>query len=83
MDANGLLFDDGMKSLEAMVQKLEGGSMGLEDAIKCYEEGTRLSRELQKKLEDAQRRVEVLRRGEGGEYAAEPLEPARRDAAAK
>jgi exodeoxyribonuclease VII small subunit len=83
MDANGQLFDDGMKSLEALVQKLEGGSMGLEESLKCFEDGTRLSRELQKKLEDAQRRVEVLRRGEGGEYVAVPLEPRLRDSEKK
>ena len=66
-------FDDGLDRLEALVQQLEGGHLGLEEALQRFEEGVALSLELQKQLAEAQRRVEVLRRGLGGEYQAEPM----------
>ncbi|MDR2560451.1 MAG: exodeoxyribonuclease VII small subunit [Holophagales bacterium] len=74
MGDDGLSFDKGLDKLEALVQKLEGGGLGLEDALKCYEDGVKLSESLQLQLTEAQRRVEVLRQGLGGEYSAEPLE---------
>ena len=67
-------FDDGLDRLEALVQQLEGGALGLEEALARYEEGVQLSQSLQAQLNDAQRRVEVLKQGLGGEYRAEPLE---------
>ena len=67
-------FDDGLDRLEALVQKLEAGNLGLEEALLEFEEGVNLSRSLQQQLAQAQRRVEVLRQGLGGEYRAEPLE---------
>ena len=74
MDRDIPSFEEGLERLEAVVQKLEGGSLGLEDALNCYEEGIKLSSALQQQLESAQRRVEVLRRGPGGEYMAAPLD---------
>lgn len=67
-------FDDGLDRLEALVQQLENGHLSLEDALQRFEEGVTLSQELQQQLADAQRRVEVLRQGLGGEYRAEPME---------
>ena len=67
-------FDDGLDRLEALVQKLEGGHLSLEEALKEFEEGVSLSKTLQQQLADAQRRVEVLKQGLGGEYRTEPLE---------
>jgi len=74
MGSDGLSFDKGLDRLETLVQKLEGGGLGLEDALKCYEDGVKLSSALQQQLLEAQRKVEVLRQGLGGEYSAEPLE---------
>jgi len=70
-------FDDGLDRLEALVQQLESGSLSLEEALGRFEEGVRLSQVLQKQLAEAQRRVEVLKAGLGGEYRAEPLDAAR------
>ena len=72
-------FDDGLDRLEALVQQLESGSLSLEDALVRFEEGVALSQALQKQLAEAQRRVEVLKAGLGGEYRAEPLEDGRGD----
>jgi exodeoxyribonuclease VII small subunit len=67
-------FDDGLDQLEALVQQLESGSLSLEDALARFEEGVQLSQILQKQLAEAQRKVEVLKAGLGGEYRAEPLD---------
>ena len=67
-------FDNGLDRLEALVQQLEGGQLGLEDALRRFEEGVALSQALQQQLAEAQRKVEVLRQGLAGEYRAEPLE---------
>lgn len=66
-------FDDGLDRLETLVQQLESGSFSLEEALAHFEEGVQLSQTLQKQLAEAQRRVEVLKAGLGGEYRAEPL----------
>ncbi|MCL1893342.1 MAG: exodeoxyribonuclease VII small subunit [Holophagaceae bacterium] len=63
-----------MDKLEATVEKLESGDLSLEESMTFYQEGIKLSAELQKMLEDARRKVEVIRQGAGGEYVAEPLE---------
>ena len=67
-------FDAGLDRLEALVQRLEGGSLGLEQALATFEEGITLSQQLQQQLGQAQRRVEVLKQALAGEYRAEPLE---------
>ncbi len=66
-------FDDGLDRLESLVQQLESGGLSLEDALAKFEEGVGLSKALQEQLAEAQRKVEVLKRGLGGEYRAEPL----------
>jgi exodeoxyribonuclease VII small subunit len=67
-------FDDGLNELEALVQQLESGNLSLEDALNKFEDGVKLSQRLQQQLSEAQRRVEVLKQGLGGEYRAEPLD---------
>lgn len=67
-------FDDGLDRLEALVQELEGGQLSLETALQRFEEGVKLSQTLQAQLSEAQRRVEVLKQGLGGEYRVEALE---------
>ncbi len=74
MSASTPSFDDGLDRLEALVQQLEAGNLSLEEALSKFEEGVGLSKTLQEQLAEAQRRVEVLKRGLGGEYRAESLD---------
>ena len=67
-------FDDQLDRLESLVQKLESGHLSLEEALQQFEDGINLSKALQEQLAQAQRRVEVLKQGLGGETKAEPLE---------
>ena len=69
-------FDNGLDQLEALVQKLESGSLGLEEALSVFEEGVKLSQQLQGQLAEAQRRVEVLKANLDGGYRTEPLDDA-------
>ncbi|HTL97238.1 MAG TPA: exodeoxyribonuclease VII small subunit [Holophagaceae bacterium] len=69
-------FDDGLDQLETLVQKLEGGSLGLEEALSVFETGVKLSQQLQAQLAEAQRRVEVLKSSLDGGYRVEPLDEA-------
>lgn len=69
-------FDTGLDRLEALVQRLEGGSLGLEEALAVFEEGVKLSQQLQGQLAEAQRRVEVLKADLEGGYRAESLDEA-------
>jgi len=62
-----LKFEDALKKLEEIVQKLERGELPLEESLTCYEEGIRLSRLCHTKLEEAERRIEVLVKDAKGE----------------
>jgi len=65
-------FESGLKRIEEIVDTLEEGSLSLEESLKLFEEGVKLSRLSNKILDDAERRVEVLVQREGG-LKAEPF----------
>jgi exodeoxyribonuclease VII small subunit len=60
MEKNAVSFEDQLQQLELLVRKLDAEDVPLEDAIKYYEEGIQLSARLNKVLDTAQRRVEIL-----------------------
>ena len=62
-----LSFEDALKKLEEIVQRLERGELSLEDSLTCYEEGIRLSRFCHGKLEEAERKIETLVKDARGE----------------
>jgi len=53
-------FEDAVKRLSEIVQKLEKGDLPLEDSLRLFEEGVKLSRVSQQKLDSAEKRVEQL-----------------------
>jgi len=64
-------FEDALAKLEEIVKKMESGDLSLEDSLKSFEEGIRLVRVCSRKLDEAQRRVELLLQEEG-EPVAKP-----------
>ena len=66
-------FDDVIVRLRSVVERLENGSLGLEQALAAFEDGVRLSRRGAEILDQAERRVELLGRGEGGGVEAMPM----------
>ncbi len=53
-------FEKAMERLEEIVQTLEKGDMPLEDSLKIFEEGIKLSKTCMTKLDEAEKRVEIL-----------------------
>ncbi len=53
-------FEERLARLEEIVDELRGGEVGLDQALRSFEEGMRLSTGLEKELEKVERRVEIL-----------------------
>ncbi|MEI6208031.1 MAG: exodeoxyribonuclease VII small subunit [Desulfuromonadales bacterium] len=68
-------FETSLKKLEDIVKRLEGGSLSLEDSLKAFEEGVKYSTFCSGKLNEAERRVDVLLRQKDGSLKREPFEP--------
>ncbi|MBI4971221.1 MAG: exodeoxyribonuclease VII small subunit [Candidatus Omnitrophica bacterium] len=72
--AEELKFEKALERLEKIVSELEGGEISLEDAIKKYEEGVKLSRTCMEKLSQAERKVEILTKTLNGEIKKEAFD---------
>jgi exodeoxyribonuclease VII small subunit len=57
-------YEDLLQRLSKVVERLEGGGLSLEESIAAFEEGIRLARASAAKLEEAERKVEVLLEGD-------------------
>ena len=66
-------FESALKSLEDIVVQLEGGDLTLDRALELFEEGVKISRFCSSKLDEAERRVEVLTKSTDGTLAEEPF----------
>ena len=65
-EAQAQSFETSLAALEQIVRELERGELPLERSLELFEQGVRLSRECQERLQAAERRIEVLLRdGEG------------------
>ncbi len=63
-----------MAQLEALVARLESGELPLDQALACFEQGVRLTRECQSALSAAQQRVQLLLQ-RGDSIVMEEFEP--------
>jgi exodeoxyribonuclease VII small subunit len=68
-------FEEAIARLERIVKELEEGDRPLEDSLGLFEEGIRLTRMCAARLDEAQRRIDLLTRGEQGELKVVPFEP--------
>src|SRR5262245_17791298 len=66
-------FEAALQRLEEIVRRLEEGDLPLETSLQLFEEGIGLTRQCSSRLEEAQRRIEVLGRGTDGEPFLRPL----------
>jgi exodeoxyribonuclease VII small subunit len=69
-------FEEALRELEEIVNRLEQGDLPLEEALQFFEEGVKLSRYCHTKLDEAQKRVEILLKDESGKIMAQSFEPA-------
>jgi exodeoxyribonuclease VII small subunit len=68
-------FEEALKKLEAIVEKMESEELPLEDLLARYQEGTRLARVCQEKLADAELKIQQLEKNAAGELKLKPLSP--------
>ncbi|MCQ6558147.1 exodeoxyribonuclease VII small subunit [Paenibacillus mendelii] len=73
-----LSFEEAMERLEAIVGRLENGDVPLETAIELFQEGMKLSQLCGSKLEQVERKIEVLIETENG-FQKKPFAPSNED----
>jgi exodeoxyribonuclease VII small subunit len=66
-------FEETLAQLEAVVARLEGGDLPLEEALRAFEEGVRLARVCSGRLEDAEQRVRLLVQAPDGSTSERPF----------
>jgi exodeoxyribonuclease VII small subunit len=71
-DIASMTFEDALAELEQIVRRLEAGQVKLDEAIQCYERGAQLKQHCERKLNEAQQRVERIVIGPDGAPAAQP-----------
>lgn len=65
-------FEEALERLESITRELEEGDISLEDSLKKFDEGVKLAEFCNKKLDDAQRKVDILLK-KNGTLTAEPF----------
>jgi exodeoxyribonuclease VII small subunit len=66
-------FEEALVELEQIVRRLEGGQVKLDEAILSYERGAQLKQHCERKLNEAQQRVDRIVIGPDGAVSAEPV----------
>ena len=72
---SGLTFEKALKRLEEIVEELEDSDLDIDRSLKIFEEGVKLSRLCTKKLDEAEKKIELLVKGEKGEFITELFSP--------
>ncbi len=67
-------LEKSLADLETLVEELEAGDLPLEDAMKKFEKGIKLTRNAQSELKDAEQKVEILLKSAGGDEALEEFD---------
>ena len=66
-------FEESLKQLETIVGRLERGDLPLEESIKLFEEGMKLSNDCKDQLENAEGKVQILMRQRDGSLEPQPF----------
>ena len=69
-------FESALGELELIVKQLEQGDLDLEESLKLFEKGVKLSRECRERLAKAERRIEILLKDSNGNLSVQNLDPA-------
>jgi len=67
-------FETALKKLEDVVKKLEGGDLSLDDSLKAFEEGVKLAGFCSRKLDEAEKRVEILIKQKDGTFTRDKFQ---------
>ncbi len=66
-----LTFEQAMENLEGIVERIESGRIGLAESITEYEKGVKLIKQCRTILDAAEKKIQLLARGEGGGLVAD------------
>ena len=69
-------FESALGELETIVKQLEDGDLDLEESLKLFEKGVKLSRECRERLSKAERRIEILLKDANGNLTVQDLDVA-------
>ena len=68
-------FEQSLADLETIITELESGDLPLDKMMERYEKGVKALEECRKILNQAEKKIEILLKGEDGKLRAEPFEP--------
>lgn len=74
-----LQFEQALKELEALVERMEQGELTLEESLRSFERGIELTRHCQQALRDAEQKVEILTSESDGDSGVEQFQPEQPD----
>jgi len=74
-DINSPSFEEALTELESLVETLEHGELSLEESLKTFERGVKLTRTCQDALKQAEQKIQIL----SGKESGEALEPFNHD----
>lgn len=66
-------FEKALEKLEKIVEELESGDFSLDESLKKYEEGIKLARTCQQKLDKAKAKIETLIKKDSGDFETKPF----------
>jgi len=72
--SEAMAFEEAVKKLEKIVEDMESGELPLEGMLSRFEEGTRLVKVCQSKLEEAELKIQKLEKNSAGEISVKPVE---------
>lgn len=67
-------FETCLEKLEEIVQKLEEGEIPLDESLKAFEEGMKLAKACEDRLQEAQKKIEILMKNKDGKKVAMEFE---------
>jgi exodeoxyribonuclease VII small subunit len=73
--AKGLKFEEAMQKLDAIVEAMESGQIGIEESVARFEEAMELAAHCRKILDEAELRIQKIQLDAGGSPKAVPFEP--------
>lgn len=77
--SKAMSFEEGLSRMESIAEQLERGELPLDDLLKLYEEGVKLSDELTHKLDSAEDRMQEVVFGTDGKPQAVPSDVIRQE----
>ncbi len=67
-------FEKALKQLEEIAVKLEDGELGLDESISQFEKGMKLAKFCRQKLDEAERKIEILQKGADGHVSSKEVD---------